>query len=212
MPFGRKKERLEADLEVLRLRIAKEVQDTDAGIVCFTGLGPGAGVTTIASWMAQAFAREGRPVLLVEANSATPRLHEGLRVPRYPGAAEVLEGRAEAAQAIHRVDGTGLSVLLCGAWKGSGGPYSTERWTALFNQVRADGGLVIVDAGVCDAPVGLAVAAASDLAVLVVQAGRTRWEAAAAAVDRLKHQGAVVLGVVLNKRRYPVPELVYRGL
>ncbi|MDH3347455.1 MAG: hypothetical protein OEM02_05045 [Desulfobulbaceae bacterium] len=48
--------------------------------------------------------------------------------------------------------------------------------------------------------------------VLVVEAGKTRWQV----VDRIKQkvisQGGNILGVILNKRRFPIPNFIYKYL
>jgi Mrp family chromosome partitioning ATPase len=206
---GRKRRALEADLESVRLRIARAALEHGAQAVSLVGVGSGAGVTTLASWIAGTFAREGRKVLLVEANRATPRLHKLFRIPQSPGVREVLGGKVPPEQAIHPVNGAQLSVLSCGG--GAPGPSSVERWSKLLGQLRHDGTLVLVDAGQVEEPSTLAVAAASDGVVLVVEAG-SRWEVVAAAVERLEGQGAVLLGVILNKRRYPIPDFVYHEI
>lgn len=48
--------------------------------------------------------------------------------------------------------------------------------------------------------------------VLVVEAEATRQPVAAAAVERIRQSGAEVLGVLFNKRRYYIPDAVYRML
>jgi Mrp family chromosome partitioning ATPase len=206
------RERLEADFEGLRLRIARAASERGAQIVSIAGMVSGAGVTTLTTWMAGVFAREGRTVLLVEANRTTPRLHRVFGIPRSPGATEVLAGKVDVAAAIHRIDGRSLSVIGCGVLAEHLAPYTTERWRSLLSLVHDDGTLVLVDAGPTQVPGTLAVSAATDATVLVVEAGRTRWEAVAATVARLEAQGASLLGVALSKRRYPIPELLYRGL
>lgn len=48
--------------------------------------------------------------------------------------------------------------------------------------------------------------------ILVVEAEVTRHAVGAAAVDRIRQTGAEILGVVFNKRRYHIPDVVYRML
>jgi len=51
-----------------------------------------------------------------------------------------------------------------------------------------------------------------DGVVLVVGAERSRWEAVNRAKEQLVNSNANVLGVVLNKRRFHIPEWLYRTL
>ena len=51
-----------------------------------------------------------------------------------------------------------------------------------------------------------------DGVVMVVEAERTRWEVAENARKSIKGGNGNVLGVILNKRRYPIPEWLYTRL
>ncbi|MCK4786622.1 MAG: CpsD/CapB family tyrosine-protein kinase [Desulfobacteraceae bacterium] len=49
-----------------------------------------------------------------------------------------------------------------------------------------------------------------DGVVLVVQAEKTRWQTVDKVKERILAQDGNILGVVLNKRRYPIPNLIYK--
>ncbi len=55
-------------------------------------------------------------------------------------------------------------------------------------------------------------AGSCDGLVLVVETERLRWEAVSKARQQLQQWNTNVLGVLLNKRRYPVPNWVYAVL
>jgi Mrp family chromosome partitioning ATPase len=65
---------------------------------------------------------------------------------------------------------------------------------------------------VLEYPDALQFAGSVDGCILVVEAGRTSWHASARARDLLQGAGLPTLGVVLNKRRFPIPPIVYRRL
>jgi Mrp family chromosome partitioning ATPase len=48
--------------------------------------------------------------------------------------------------------------------------------------------------------------------VLVVEAEKTRWQVAERVKERLVAQGANILGVLLNKRTFPIPSSIYKFL
>lgn len=52
----------------------------------------------------------------------------------------------------------------------------------------------------------------ADGVVMVVEAGRVRRQAVSRAIELLEETGAQMLGVVLNKRRFPIPNVIYRML
>jgi Mrp family chromosome partitioning ATPase len=51
-----------------------------------------------------------------------------------------------------------------------------------------------------------------DGVVLVIEAGKTRRHAAASAKDQVEKAGGRLLGVVINRRRYYIPEFIYKRL
>ena len=59
---------------------------------------------------------------------------------------------------------------------------------------------------------GLAISSKVDGVVLVVEAEKTRWPVAETVRDRIKSSGGNILGIVLNKRRYYIPEWIYKKL
>ncbi|MBU2712764.1 hypothetical protein [Zooshikella harenae] len=62
---------------------------------------------------------------------------------------------------------------------------------------------------VFSSPEVVTMAAQFDGVALVLQAEKTRWEVAQAAVERLQQGGANVFGAVLNQRKYYMPKWVY---
>ena len=59
---------------------------------------------------------------------------------------------------------------------------------------------------------GVAFSAHADATVMVVEAEKTRAPVALDLSERLKDMGAQLVGFVFNKRKYYVPEYLYRGL
>lgn len=51
-----------------------------------------------------------------------------------------------------------------------------------------------------------------DGVVLVVQAGKTRWQTVEKVKEGIIAKDGKILGVVLNKRHYPIPEFIYKRI
>lgn len=87
------------------------------------------------------------------------------------------------------------------------------RQPAFWQALRAYNGWVIIDAPAVNAShLGLTAASNSDLTVLVVAAESTRHQVVAHGRDLLLSAGAKMAGVILNKRRYYIPDKVYSRL
>jgi Mrp family chromosome partitioning ATPase len=82
-----------------------------------------------------------------------------------------------------------------------------------MKKLKKDYRYVIVDLPAIN-EVKWAVRAASlcDGVGLVVEAERSRWEAILEAKQQLLMSHANILGVILNKRRFPVPKWLYESL
>jgi Mrp family chromosome partitioning ATPase len=113
-----------------------------------------------------------------------------------------------------RLNGGNLWVMTCGSR--SADPHTllnSDRLQPRLAELRAEFEYVLIDAP----PVNLYADAAllgrlTDGVVLVVQANSTHREVAKKAKESLESARLRVLGAVLNKRTFPIPEFWYRKL
>jgi capsular exopolysaccharide synthesis family protein len=165
-----------------------------ARVVAITSAGRGEGRTTTAANLALTAAQEGRTAVLVEADLRRPALAALLGLAPRAGLWEVLEGTAELGPAVVRVGS--LAVLCAGAVRDAAAALRSPRAPAVMDGLRAAYEQVILDA-----PPALAfadgdrVAAAADLAVLVVRAGMTPRPVVRLALEALGERAG---GIVLN--------------
>lgn len=90
---------------------------------------------------------------------------------------------------------------------------TAEQVSATAESLRGDYSLVIFDCPpICEGGDAGFFAAAADGAVLVVETGHTRVPVVKQGCRALEAAGANVLGIVLNKRDYHIPDFVYRCL
>lgn len=177
------------------------------------GVGPGAGASTISVGLAATLAvTTGLSTLLVDANLRDPVLHRKFRIPREPGFTEVVRDGLPLEQALHPTAVPHLSLITAGSQaKSPQSFFQLPGFRELLDAWARDYGYVILDS----APFGL-IADASILAqsasgaLLVVEAARTVREVAAEASEDLRRAGVRVLGAVLNRRRFYVPDWIYR--
>lgn len=166
-----------------------------------TSAGPTEGKTTVTANLATVMAQAGQRVILVDADLRRPTLYKAFGVPSKPGLTSYLAGMVASVDDIlidTEVDG--VRMLSCGPLP----PNAAE----LLNSARMEQLLDELDdrcdVVLLDSPPLLAVADAAILAcmvsgvILVLEAGTTRLEGAAAAIDVLNKAGAKVLGAVLN--------------
>jgi protein-tyrosine kinase len=176
----------------------------------------GEGSSTVACHLAIAFANDPRMrVVLVDSDLRHPGLHTLLGVSQENGLYEILtEGVETTKEQIKRTVLHNLYVITSGASVSLQSIISAPSvFTEVLETLKAEFSIVIVDTPpILSHDTALAVAAQCDGVILVVQAEQTRWEIAQEAQARLRRVGAKFLGVVLNRRTYPIPEFLYKRL
>lgn len=164
---------------------------------------PGEGKSTVTAHLALSMAREGRRVLVVDADLRRPTAHRYWpQANNSKGLVQVLLGELGWAQAVQETGVPGLHLLASG-----GAPVNpsqlveSARLKALLEELAGAG----YDAVLVDAPPVLVVndaaplARAVDRALLVVESGSTGRRVLEDAKARLQAQGFLPMGTVLNK-------------
>ena len=82
-----------------------------------------------------------------------------------------------------------------------------------IHTLKSHFGLVLIDGpAVLQTSAALNMATEADGVLLVVEAGRTRRQVVELALDQLREAGANIIGVVMNKRRFFIPNWLYRKI
>ena len=184
-------------------------------MVVFAGIDHGNGCSRIALSVAETLAGNARgAVCLVEANFHSPALPAMLGTTNHHGLTDALLREGPIRSFAKPVLSGNLWLLSSGSLAAdSPNLLSSERLKARSAELRKEFEFVIVDAPpltrYADA---IALGQLSDGIVLVLEANSTRREAALAATDGLRSSGIKIVGAVLNKRTFPIPEKIYRRL
>jgi Mrp family chromosome partitioning ATPase len=151
---------------------------------------------------------------IVEANLQLPYLHQHFELDNPRGLSDALLESGPIRSFAQRVPGGNLWVLPCGSpaveWQTL---LASDRWQSRADELRSEFAYVLIDAP----PVSLCAEAISlgrlaDGAILVIKSECTRREAARRAKGSLEAAKVHVLGAVLNDRKFPIPETLYRKL
>lgn len=175
----------------------------------------GEGTSSVCSQFALSLAQEGREkILLVDSNMRNPVLHKMFGLAREGGLVELMEGTASAEELIRETKIPGIHLLTSGRAAGDPSPLlssprlkeSLTDWARRYSYVLFDSSPVLAYAD------ALILSRIIDGVVLVVQAGKTRWEIIRRAQETLNNVKAPMLGVVLNRRQFVIPKGVYKRL
>jgi succinoglycan biosynthesis transport protein ExoP len=174
------------------------------------------GKTTVALQLAVASAIiNNKKVLLVDANLHNPAIHYLLNIENRFGLSEALSNGSKADGYIQHTRIDNLKVMTSGKLT-STDPlclFESSKLESFLNNLRAQFDLVIVDSpSLSKHPDGLVLSSKLDATLLLVEALQTRYAAARYAYDIVCKNSNNFLGVILNKRRYFIPENVYQKL
>ena len=183
--------------------------------VIFTSVDRGNGCSWVCARTAEALAAQVEgTVCVVEADHRTPSLHRYFGVGRGSGLADAMLQQGPVHDFARQIRGTNL-WLMSGreSLSDASDSLSADQLKSRFAELCSEFRYVLVDAP----PVGesadsLIYGRLSDGAVLVLEAHSTRRESARKAKECLEAANIRVLGAVLNKRTYPLPEALYKRI
>jgi capsular exopolysaccharide synthesis family protein len=184
-------------------------------LVVFCGVETGDGSSWICVRASESLASQVKAsVCVVDANWRAPLLHEYFRRDNSKGLADAILESGPIRNYAHRLNGGNLWVITCGS-RTTDPPalLNSDRLPPRLAELKAEFDYVLIDAP----PVNLYAEAAllgklADGVVLVVQANSTHRQVARKAKESLDSAKVRLLGSVLNKRTFPVPESLYRKL
>jgi len=184
-------------------------------VILVTSSISGEGTSTVARNIALALAQHrNERVLLIDANLRSPSQHQafGLELPE--GLGDILLGPTTLTSAVQEDVVPGLSLLASGQAMES--PAQLLTVASLHSVIMAL--LSLYDWVILDSPPATSypdvatIAGACGGAFLVVEAEKTRQEVVEEAKRVLEVSGVDLLGAVLNRRRFHIPEAIYRRL
>ena len=180
-----------------------------------TGTSHGVGVTSTVVKFAQSMAKaKNRKVLVVDANLKTPGLHHRYHFKPNGGVSDLLVNNGTNVFNFRRVGRKDLYVFTCGRKYEDGKcSFDSRRFDIFMNFARDKFDYTVLDsAPITSFSESQAICSKVDGVLLVLEAGKTRRQVAIRAKKELEEAGGKLLGVVLNKRRYHIPDWIYRRL
>ncbi len=182
-------------------------------VVIFAAVERGSGCSWMCARTAEILsARVEGLVCLVDANFHSPSLHRHFEI-EDPGNSNDELASAPAQQLV-RPGRSNLWLLsyapVNGDWRT---PLSFYRLESRLSELRKNFTYVLIDAPPINAYADATLLGRmADGMVMILEANTTRREAARRAKDSLDAAGIRLLGAVLNKRTFPIPERLYSRL
>lgn len=169
----------------------------DKRVILVTSCVPGEGKSSVSVALAESIADMGKSVILVDADIRKSVMASRLQITGADkGLSHFLSGQCVLADVIMATNIPKFHILL----SGPEAPNPTELLESKRFTGMLESDYIIID---CP-PLGLVIDAAiiggqSDGAIIVVEAGKTKYRLVQNVKDQLENSGVSILGVVLNK-------------
>jgi Mrp family chromosome partitioning ATPase len=212
---GKDEIEMEEEMIALYQTIVASLPDVANRSVMFIGSRSNEGTSTIARQLARTVSlRMEKDVLLVDLDRSRPDLHVYANLKPEIGLDDVINTGAPIEKALCQVEESTLYVMplfhrtmVAPRTLAKAGDYGF--WRPL--KERFD--LIIVDSPPATGfPDGPGLAPQVDGVILVVEAEKTRWQVALSVKEKIQKNGGNMLGIVFNKRKYYIPQRIYRYL
>jgi Mrp family chromosome partitioning ATPase len=201
----------------LRNSIDSEMRAKDSRVVMFTSALPGEGKTTIVSFLARLLAAaESDRILLVDCAVANPELHELFGLSIEKGILDHLSGEATLEAVTRTVDAGFLDVITSGLRREADITqplFNSERMSSFTRTVAERYDYVLIDtSAVLEAPETPIIGSYANGAVMVIRAGKTKREVIRRDMMTVEKLDGRFIGTVLNRKKYYIPEFIYRRI
>jgi protein-tyrosine kinase len=197
---------------VQRLFLTKP--ETAPHAVVFTSAEKGAGCSWVCARSSEALAdRAPGLVCVVDGNVRSPSLHARFRLRNRQGLSDALSAQNPISDYLQQSPQRRLSVLPAGTQVGASAPWDADRLAERIAELRRTFMFLLIDSPAINLYSDVAVLTSMvDGAILVIDAESTRRQAALQAKEVLAAANLHLLGAVLNKRKFPIPDFIYRRL
>jgi capsular exopolysaccharide synthesis family protein len=154
----------------------------------------------------------GRRTAIVDCNTRHPALFRRFGTDEI-GLCEYLNGGIGLDQALVNTIVPNLQVLPLGRGAGSLAAFDKQQLVDFVTQIRTRFDYVLIDtAPIGTNPESTILCDKVDAVVVVIRYGRTRREVVRRTVETIGRADGKILGAVLNRRKFPIPEFIYGRL
>ena len=187
----------------------------DAKTIYITSCFDAEGKTTAAIHTAFALsAFGGSNVLLIDGNIESPQIHRMFSMELSPGLIDIFHSNVSFENVLAPTQYKGLSIITAGSLPPDTLlPFTKHGFKTTLAEMRSQFDYIIFDGNsILTSSEAATVVFDFDAVILVVACEQTKWEVIQMVQEKIEKAGADVLGVILNKRRFYIPDGIYRRL
>ena len=183
--------------------------------IAITSSQPGEGVSTIAvnisTWLAK---HDNGNVLLMDANTSNPSVHQFFKKRLSPGLVDIFNSNHHNGDCISESSVGNLHIMSAGISDiNLSEVLEPNEFNELLQKLQTKYSYIVIDLpAVSQTSFVPLLSKLCDDVVIVVEAERSRWEVVKKIKEQLLISEAHIRGVVLNKRRFYIPQWLYQSL
>ena len=184
-------------------------------VVMFAGVDQGNGCSRTCIGIAETLAHNvSGSVCLIDANMRTPSLPRYLSVTNHRGLTHALLEEGPVRSFTKEIRPGSLWLLSSGSsCSDSSSLLKSARLGARLGELRSEFDYVLIDVPPLNQYAdAIGLGQLTDGVVLILEANSTRRESAKKVTESLRASNVPILGAVLNKRTYPIPQTFYQRL
>ncbi|MDP8218719.1 MAG: CpsD/CapB family tyrosine-protein kinase [Candidatus Theseobacter exili] len=153
-------------------------------------------------------------VLLVDCNFHSPKIHELFGIMQNPGLSDYFRSDIEYQELIRNSEYDNLKIMPVGSEiPNSIQVFKSRNFANKLSALKNNFDYVIFDGDSVLGSSDVSIAAKHfDGIIFVVECEKTRWEILQLAKRKAENAGGNVLGVILNKRKYYIPSMLYENI
>lgn len=199
----------------LRNSIDSEMKDVSSRTIMFSSAVSNEGKTTIVAYLARILALgESSRILIIDCAVADPQLHRLFGVQNEKGILDYLAGDAQLAEIIMPLEEGILDLITTGPVRSADVTqplFNSGRMNALFDKLSEHYDYILIDtSAILETPETPIIGSRVAGTVLIVRAGRTKREVVKRAIMMVEKLNGRFIGTVLNRKRYYIPDFIYR--
>ncbi|MBT0652916.1 CpsD/CapB family tyrosine-protein kinase [Geomobilimonas luticola] len=206
---------VEAEMVALYQNIDFVLPDLPQRAIQFISSHEGEGVSSVVREFArQASVIMGKSVLIVDAAHRNPSQHIFFNIPPDYGWKDAMKNGEPVENAVYKAGNHNLYLSpLVPHTTLSPHVYDFAATSKLLTDFKKKFDLILIDSSsATTSPDCIALTRSVDGVILVIEAEKTKWQVAEAVKDKIVKNGGNILGIVLNKRRFYIPDSIYKWL